>query len=84
MTSHFTGLIKHTEIVDYDKKNLVSNIAGAMNGIQGAKRSEMINRQLCHFFRADIGLGMAVVHALGISPEQATTKQHNQEAKVTV
>ena len=52
------------------KKNLVSNIAGAMSGSAGPKRGE-INRQLCHFFRADIGLGIAVAQALGINAEDA-------------
>ena len=59
-----------------DKKNLVSNIVGAMSGISGPKRSEIINRQLCHFFRADIGFGMAVAQALGVNVEDAMPKQH--------
>jgi catalase len=52
-----------------DKKNLVNNIAGAIQGIDGPKKSDIINRQLCHFFSADIGLGMAVAHGLGINAE---------------
>lgn len=54
-----------------DKKNLVGNIAGTMSGITGPKREEIINRQLCHFFRADIGLGMAVALAMGVNVEDA-------------
>jgi catalase len=43
-----------------------SNIVGAMQGIDGPKRAEIINRQLCHFFRADIGLGLGVAQGLGV------------------
>ncbi|QCR21287.1 catalase [Pontibacter sp. SGAir0037] len=49
-----------------EKKNTVSNIVGAMKGIDGPKKGEIINRQLCHFFRADIGLGLAVAQGLGV------------------
>lgn len=60
-----------------DKKNLVATIAGAMSGISGEKKNEIINRQLCHFFRADIGLGMAVAKALGIDAEAVMPKEHS-------
>ena len=59
-----------------DKKKQVSNIAGAMSGITGPKKAEITNRQLCHFFRADIGLGMAVAQALGINVDEVMPKQH--------
>jgi catalase len=49
-----------------EKKNTISNIVGAMQGIDGPKRAEIINRQLCHFFRADIGLGLGVAQGLGV------------------
>lgn len=68
-----------------DKKKQVSNIAGAMSGITGPKKGEIINRQLCHFFRADIGLGMAIATALGVNVGEAMPKQHTlqpQEAPV--
>jgi catalase len=64
---------------DYDKKELIKNIAGAMSGISGPKKDEIINRQLCHFFRADIGLGMAIATALGVNPETAMPKQHPEK-----
>lgn len=53
------------------KQHLVNNIAGAMNGIDGPKRELVINRQLCHWFRADINLGMAVAKALEIDLEES-------------
>ncbi|TXK48739.1 catalase [Pontibacter qinzhouensis] len=49
-----------------EKKNTISNIVAAMQGIDGPKRMEIINRQLCHFFRADIGLGLGIAQGLGI------------------
>lgn len=63
-----------------DKKNLVSNIIGAMKGISGPKKGEIVNRQLCHFFRADINLGMAIATGLGVNVEDAMPKQHSTEA----
>lgn len=73
------GIFWREVLNEPDKKNLVSNIAGAMSGIDGPKKAEIINRQLCHFFRADIGLGMAIAQAMGINPEQAMSKQHSAE-----
>lgn len=66
---HYTqpGIFYRQVLNEQDRKNLVNNIVGAMNGISGPKRAEIINRQLCHFFRADIGLGMAITQGLGIA-----------------
>jgi len=50
-----------------DKTSLVGNIVAAMSGIEGPKRELIINRQLCHFFRASIELGMRVAQGLGIA-----------------
>jgi catalase len=52
-----------------EKRNTISNIIGAMKGIDGPKRSEIINRQLCHFFRADATLGVAIAKGLGVNLE---------------
>lgn len=49
------------------QQHLVNNIVGAMSGIDGSKKLEIINRQLCHWFRADPRLGMGVAQGLGIS-----------------
>jgi catalase len=76
---HYTqpGIFYREVLNDIDKKNLVSNIVGAMKGIEGPKKAEIINRQLCHFFRADIGLGMAIAKGLGINPEEAMPNKHS-------
>jgi catalase len=65
------GILWREVLSPEDKKNLVSNIVGAMSGISGPKRGDIINRQLCHFFRADIGLGMAIARGLGVNVEDA-------------
>ena len=58
------------------KKNLVSNLVGALKGVSGDKKSEILNRQLCHFFRADIGLGMALATGLGINVDEVKPNTH--------
>ncbi len=60
------GLLFTNAMNDYDRHNLVSNIVGAMSGIAGEKKNLIINRQLCHFFRANANLGMAVANGLGV------------------
>ncbi|MCW3464091.1 catalase [Chitinophaga nivalis] len=49
-----------------EKRDAIHNIVGAMSGISGPKKDEIINRQLCHFFRADIQLGMSIASGLGV------------------
>lgn len=71
-------------IQNVSPRGLVSNIVGAMSGITGPKKSEITNRQLCHFFRADIGLGMAIAQGLGINAEEAMPKQHAPNEAATV
>ena len=62
---------------EQDRKNLVSNIVNSMSGITGDKKIEIINRQLCHFFRADMQLGSAVATGLGITIDKnAMTHAH--------
>ena len=52
----------------------VANIVGAMSGISGPKRDLIINRQLCHFFRASIDLGTRVAQGLGV--DIAAAQEH--------
>jgi catalase len=60
------GIFWREVLNEQDRKNLISNVVKAMKGITGPKKDEIINRQLCHFFRADIGLGMAIAQGLGV------------------
>ena len=66
---HYTqpGLLYTKAMNDADRQNLISNIISSMNGISGPKRDEIINRQLCHFFRANIELGMKIAMGLQIN-----------------
>ena len=53
-------------LVPEQQVNLIHNIVGAMSGIDGPKKEEIINRQLCHWFRADPTLGMGIAQGLGV------------------
>jgi catalase len=81
---HYTqpGLLFNKAMNDYDRHNLVSNIAGAMSGITGEKKELIINRQLCHFFRADAKLGTAVAKALSVDVDKVMAEmKHTAEIK---
>jgi catalase len=69
---HFTqpGILYRHSLNENDRIHLVSNIVFSMKGISGDKKDEIINRQLCHFFRADIQLGMAVAKGLGVTIDE--------------
>jgi len=69
---HYTqpGLLYRKAMNDADRDNLVNNIIGAMSGIEGEKKDEIINRQLCHFFRADVELGMRIAKGLGVTVDE--------------
>jgi catalase len=71
------------EVLDEEnKKALVHNVVGAMKGISGPKKEEIVNRQLCHFFRADIGLGMSVAQGLGLDMNSISSI-HSSTTKAT-
>ena len=53
-------------MTDEQKKNTISNTVGAMSGISGPKKDEIVNRQLCHWFRADPKLGAGIAKGLGV------------------
>lgn len=79
---HYTqpGLLFNKAMNDYDRHNLVENIVGAMSGIAGPKKDLIINRQLCHFFRADVKLGMAIAKGLNIDVEALMAEmKHGQK-----
>lgn len=65
---HFTqpGLLYSKVMTEEEKTNLVNNIANHMKKIDGPKREQIINKQLCHFFRAHIELGIRIATTLGV------------------
>jgi catalase len=56
---------------DTAKHDLINNIVNSMGGIDGPKKDLIVNRQLCHWFRADIGLGMAIAKGLQLDMDAA-------------
>lgn len=75
---HYTqpGLLFRNAMNEQDRKNLISNIVSSMSGIGGEQKDQIINRQLCHFFRVDIQLGMAIAKGLGVSLDEKTKPSH--------
>ncbi len=75
---HYTqaGDLYRKALSPQERVNMVNNIVGAMGGISGPKKAKIVNLQLCHFFRADLQLGMAVAKGLGVDVEQAMEAQH--------
>lgn len=66
---HYTqpGLFYTKALNTQERTQLVHNIVQDMKKIDGEKRNEIINRQLCHFFRANIELGMRIATELQIN-----------------
>ncbi len=64
---------------DEEKKNTIGNIIGAMKGISGPKKDQIVNRQLCHFFRADVNLGTAIAKGLDVNID-AVMKEMKHES----
>lgn len=52
---------------DEEKTHLVNNTVGFMNNIGTERRSEIIERQLSHFYRADKELGQRIAVGLGVT-----------------
>lgn len=50
-----------------ERDALVRNIVAHMQKISGSKRLEIINRQLCHFFRANVEMGIKIAMGLQIN-----------------
>jgi catalase len=61
------------------KHDLISNIVQSMSGIEGPKKELIVNRQLCHWFRADVALGMSVAKGLNLDLDtsMASMNTHN-------
>ncbi|HMG15719.1 MAG TPA: catalase, partial [Saprospiraceae bacterium] len=81
---HYTqpGWLYTRALNDYDRHNLVMNIVGAMSGIDGPKKDLIIHRQLCHFFRANMNLGMAVAKGLGVNVEEVMNEMRHEPTTV--
>lgn len=63
---HFTqaGDLFREVMTDEQKNNTISNIIGAMSGIEGSKRNEIIQRQLSLFYKVDSNLAISIAKGL--------------------
>lgn len=66
---HYTqpGALFRKVMTDQERQNTVSNIVGAMSGIAGVKRDEIIQRQLSHFYKADKDLALSIAKQLNFN-----------------
>ena len=51
------------------QQNTINNIIGAMSGITGPRKLEIVNRQLSHWYRVDGRLGVGIANGLGVEVE---------------
>ena len=71
----------YREVMDEEAKtNLVNNTVGAMSGVEGPKKEEIINRQLCHWFRADEELGRRIAEGLNVNLDKVMQAMHEHHA----
>lgn len=66
---HYTqpGLFYTKALTDETRAILVENIIKSMKQVSGPEKHSIINRQLCHFFRANIELGMKIAMGLQVN-----------------
>jgi catalase len=65
---HYTqpGWLFRKVMNDEERRNTINNIVTSMNGIEGPKRNEIIQRQLNLFFKVDGELAEKVGQGLGL------------------
>ncbi len=65
---HYTqpGILFRKVMTDQERANTVSNFIGALKGVKGPRKKEIIMRQLGHFHKADKELALLVAKGLGI------------------
>ncbi len=66
---HYTqpGDLYRKVMTEGERKNTLSNLIGAMSGIGGPKRDEIIRRQLGHFYKMDKELAMDIAKGLNFN-----------------
>ncbi|MBI1770141.1 MAG: catalase [Bacteroidetes bacterium] len=81
---HYTqpGNLFRDVMDEEQKKSTISNIVGAMKGISGPKKDQIIYRQLCHFFRADVNLGTGIAKGLGVNVDEVMKHLKHEPAKI--
>ena len=61
------GLLFRKVMTEQERKNTIGNFVGAMSGISGEKRNEIIQRQLNHFYKADKELVDKIARGLSLN-----------------
>jgi catalase len=68
------GALFRKVMTDQERANTVGNFVGALKGVSGPKKKEILMRQLDHFHKADKELAQLVAKGLGIKyPRQNNT-----------
>jgi|GEM_PF-3151166 len=69
---HYSQLVMQFDKVmtEQEQQNTINNTVGSKNGISGPKRDEIVNHQLCHWFRASEKLGRGATMGLGADVSQ--------------
>jgi catalase len=60
------GILFRKVMTDAEKQNTINNFVGALKGVAGPKKKEIILRQLDHFYKADKELALKVAKGLEI------------------
>lgn len=70
---HYTqaGDLFRKVFTDEERITQVNNFLGSLKNVSGPKRELILNRQLCHFFRADPELGARIAQGLGIQIDES-------------
>lgn len=72
---HYSQPGKLFQIMTPEEQNkTIHNIVSTMSGIDGPKKMEIINRQLCHWFRTNPRLGAGVAEGLGVTIDMGQLK----------
>lgn len=75
---HYTqpGILFDQVMTEEEKNNTVANFVGSLKMVSGPKRELIINRQLCHFFRTSVDLGMRIAKSLGVEIDPQKLNLH--------
>ena len=60
-----------------EKNNLVQAVTVYIKSISGPKSEYMVNMQLCHWFRTDINLGIAIAKGLDLDLSETMKQMPN-------
>lgn len=77
------GIFFSRVLSDEDRRHLVDNLLASLSNVDGPKKDLILNRQLCHFFRADLRLGMAIAKGLGIDAESVMNTSGHASATLS-